>query len=139
MGFRVPTLVAGPYVKQGFVSSKVYDHTSALRELEVAFDLQPLNQRTVAANDLSDFIDTDRLARGEWKPPVEIPMVDPKTWEMDAVCESGKLFAPPSHPILAWADANPERIAGLDRRGDYEAYRRAIRNSLARRSPAKVR
>src|SRR5262249_33550377 len=52
LGFRVPTLVAGPYVKEGLVSSLVYDHTSALRELELVFALDPLTQRSAAANDL---------------------------------------------------------------------------------------
>jgi phospholipase C len=133
MGFRVPTLVAGPYVKEAHVSSVVYDHCSALRELEVTFGLEPLNQRTLAANDLSDFIDADRLAKGDWKPPIAIPMVDPSTWEMDKVCATGKLFAPPSHPVLDWADAHPERIAGLDRRADLPQYRKTIRDFLAAR------
>jgi phospholipase C len=140
MGFRVPTLVAGPYVKEGLVSSTVHDHCSALRELEVAFDLEPLNQRTMAANDLSDFIDAERLAKGDWKPPITIPAVDPSTWEMSMTCFGGSLFAP-SHPVIEWADAHPERIAGFDRRKDAAETTRVIREYLANNpiNPAKVR
>ncbi|HWU89498.1 MAG TPA: alkaline phosphatase family protein, partial [Kofleriaceae bacterium] len=64
LGFRVPALVAGPYVKQGYVSSVQYDHTSALRHLQTTFGLDSLTARVDAANDLTDCIDLDRLARG---------------------------------------------------------------------------
>jgi hypothetical protein len=132
----VPTLVAGPYVKEGHVSSVVYDHCSALRELEVAFGLEPMNQRTAAANDLSDFIDTDRLARGDWKPPIELPEVDVSRWQMGMECSGGMLYQA-SHPVLDWADAHPDRVAGLDLRSRTPEYLRAIREFLARR-PAPV-
>jgi phospholipase C len=133
MGFRVPTLVAGPYVKQSYVSSVTYDHCSALRELEVAFGLEPLNQRTAAAKDLSDFIDADRLAKGDWAKPIALPTVDPSQWPMGAECEGGSLRQA-SHPVLEWADANPELIAGLDLRPQLPEYRRVIRDFVARRA-----
>jgi phospholipase C len=140
MGFRVPTLVAGPYVKQGHVSSVVYDHCSALRELEVAFGLESLNQRTAAANDLSDFIDTDRLARGDWQPPIALPPVDTSVWPMSMECTGGMLArATASHPVLEWADANPERIAGLDMRHRTTEYRQVIREFLANPPPLTTR
>ena len=63
-GFRVPTMVIGPYVKQNYVSSVEYDHTSALKHLQTAFGLEPLNERMNAANDLTDCIDMERLAAG---------------------------------------------------------------------------
>lgn len=140
LGFRVPTLVAGPYVKQGHVSSVIHEHCSALRELEVAFDLEPLNQRTLSASDLSDFIDAERLARGEWAPPIEIPSVDPTQWPMPALCTSGGLrSAGASHPILEWADAHPEAVAGYDLRPELPQYRRAIRDFLAARRSVSVK
>ena len=138
LGFRVPTLVAGPYVKQGYVSSVQYEHCSALRELEVAFSLEPINQRTMAAHDLSDFIDADRLARGDWAPPIQIPMVDPSDttqWPMGAQCMGGG-FPLQDNPILAWADAHAEALGDLDLRPQTAAYRRAIRESLAQPQPA---
>jgi phospholipase C len=138
LGFRVPTLVAGPYVKQGYVRSVQYEHCSALRELELAFSLEPINQRTVAAHDLSDFIDTDRLARGDWAPPIQIPTVDPSDatqWPMGAECRSGS-FPLQDNPILAWADAHAEALGSLDLRPQTAAYRRAIRESLAQVQPS---
>jgi phospholipase C len=138
MGFRVPTLVAGPYVKQGYISSVTYDHCSALRELEAAFGLAPLNQRTAAANDLSDFIDLARLANGDWAPPIQLPVVDASQWPMGPQCTGGMLREA-SHPVLEWADANPDRIAGLDLRPQLAEYRRAIREVVARRIPVLAR
>jgi phospholipase C len=138
MGFRVPTLVAGPYVKEGHVSSTVYDHCSALRHLERVFDLEPLTQRTAAANDLGDFIDQDRLAAGDWRPPITVPTIDVTQWPMGSECTGGALRLE-SHPVLAWADANPDRIAGLDLRAQQPEYARAIREFLARGSTAGIR
>jgi phospholipase C len=140
LGFRVPTLVAGPYVKQGHVSSKQYDHCSALRELELAFGLEPLNQRTIAANDLADFIDTERLARGDWAPPIAIPTVDPTDltqWPMGDNCKPGSVFRE-DNPILAWADAHAAALGSLDRRPQIAEYRRAISEFLDPRSVAPV-
>jgi phospholipase C len=141
LGFRIPALVAGPYVKQGHVSSVQYEHCSALRELELAFGLEPLNERTMAASDLGDFIDADRLARGDWARPVPIPTVDPTDatqWPMDAICKTG---TPPigRHPVLDWADTHPAVLAGLDLRSQTTEYRRAIREFLAQRPAALVK
>ena len=136
LGFRVPAIVAGPYVKQGHVSSLQYEHCSALRELEVAFELEPINQRTMAARDLGDFIDTDRLAKGDWAQPITLPSVDPDDltqWPMGASCMAGPNPFPMAHPVIEWANTNPPQLAGLDRRAQVAEYRRAIRESLAQR------
>ena len=138
LGFRVPTLVAGPYVKQGYISSVQYEHCSALRELERAFGLPSLNQRTMAAPDLSDFLDADRLASGEWALPFLIPTVDPddaNLWPMSDVCRTGSVPRE-DNPILAWADAHAAALGSLDLRSQAPAYRRAIRDSLAAARPA---
>jgi len=76
LGFRVPTIVAGPYVKAGHVSSVQYDHTSALKHLQTHFGLEPLNERMNTANDLMDCIDLERLAAGEPADPVQLPTID---------------------------------------------------------------
>jgi phospholipase C len=140
LGFRVPTLVAGPYVKQGFVSNKVYEHCSALRQLEVAFALEPINARSMAANDLSDFIDAERLAKGDWAQPIEIPAVDPTDatkWPMGAVCSSGSVRE--AHPVLEWADAHPEFLGDRDLRPELPEYRRMIRDFLASHATESVK
>jgi hypothetical protein len=52
---------------------------------------------------------------------------------MGAECEGGSLRQA-SHPVLEWADANPELIAGLDLRPQLPEYRRVIRDFVARRA-----
>jgi phospholipase C len=93
LGFRVPALVIGPYVKQGHVSSVQYDHTSALKHLQNEFDLDPLTARVDAANDLSDCIDMERLAAGDWAEPVQMPQFEfehDSTGEITAVSVGGE-------------------------------------------------
>ncbi|MGN6109795.1 MAG: alkaline phosphatase family protein [Kofleriaceae bacterium] len=139
LGFRVPTLVVGPYVKQGYVSSVQYEHCSALRHLETTFGLEPLNARTAAANDLSDCIDMDRLARGDWARPVALPAIDPTEWEMTGACSGGARVAPAEGdcPIHDWANQYPELHARTDLRGREHEERDAIRAFLAQ--PSRVR
>jgi phospholipase C len=76
LGFRVPTMVIGPYAKKNFVSSVQYDHTSALKHLQQHFDLETLNERMNIANDLMDCIDLERLAANEPADPITLPAVD---------------------------------------------------------------
>jgi phospholipase C len=130
MGFRVPALVIGPYAKQGYVSSVQYDHTSALKELQVAFDLDPLNVRMDMANDLSDCIDMDRLAKGHWAPPAEIPTINIDDWDHNAAgCMASSPFIA-TDPITEWANNNPGKLP--DARADQQMYHRVIRDFLAK-------
>ncbi|MDQ3368859.1 MAG: alkaline phosphatase family protein [Myxococcota bacterium] len=106
LGFRVPAMIAGPYVKQGYVSSVQLDHTSALKHLQNTFGLDSLTARVDAANDLSDAIDMERLAAGDWAQPAAIPMVDRTEYPTtDPRCSSGGGFR--RDPISEWADAHP--------------------------------
>ncbi len=110
MGFRVPTMVVGPYVKQNYVSSVTYDHTSALKHLQTTLGLETINPRMDAANDLMDCIDLDRLAAGDPAPPVQIPLVDRFAWPTtDMRCMSEGGFR--QDPISQWADAHPRGFA----------------------------
>ncbi len=76
LGFRVPTVAIGPYVKQGHVSSVVRDHTSVLAHITSMFGLDPLTDRDAAANDLSELIDLERLEAGKPLAPPELPAVE---------------------------------------------------------------
>jgi phospholipase C len=138
MGFRVPTIVAGPYAKQGHVSSVTYDHTSALKHLANAFELEPLNARMMAANDLMDCIDLERLAAGDPAPPVDIPLPDRFEWPTTATrCMSSGGFRQ-ADPITEWAEQTPGGFRPeYDLRGqtndhklvyDYLAQQRATRS-----------
>jgi phospholipase C len=130
LGFRVPTMVAGPYAKQAHVSSVQYDHTSARKHLQNAFGLEPLNARMDAANDLTDCIDMDRLARGEWAPPAELPEInlDDWAWE-DMKCKSAGGFRH-ADPISQWADKNPGKLGGEYDLRDADPEQRAVREFL---------
>ena len=130
MGFRVPTMVIGPYVKQGHVSSVVFDHTSALKHLQNAFGLESLNVRMDAANDLTDCLDLERLEKGLPAAPAQIPAINSDEWPInDASCMSAGGFRT-MDPITEYADAHPEAFAGYDLRGDREEYLISIRNYL---------
>lgn len=132
MGFRVPTMVIGPYVKQGHVSSVVYDHTSALKHLQNAFGLDSLTARVDAATDLTDCIDLDRLAAGDWAKPAAIPLVDRYEWPTtDPSCISAGGFR--LDPITEWADANPGAFQrAYDRRAHTKEQSQLIYDYVAR-------
>lgn len=137
LGFRVPAMVMGPYVKQGYISPMTYEHCSALRHLEKVFDLEPLNQRTAQATDLDDFIDQDRLRNGDADPGIDLPEVNPMDWPMGEICMSGSLTS--KHDIIDYADRHPEMFAGLDLRHETADYRATIRDFLAQPTPARVK
>ncbi len=72
LGFRVPSVLIGPYVRQG-VDSTQYEHTSWLRWICDKHGIEPWNARIAAADPFSGAIDTDRLATGDPRPAVELP------------------------------------------------------------------
>jgi phospholipase C len=111
LGFRVPAIVAGPYAKQGYVSSVQYDHTSALKHIQNVFGTEPLNMRVSAANDLVDCIDLERLEAGEPAAPVTMPAVDIDEFNVPDACKYDLDFIQSyDHDILEWAHANTERL-----------------------------
>ncbi len=57
LGFRVPTIVAGPRVQQGASVSTQFDHVSVISTLTRRFGLEPLNERVMATADLSLCLD----------------------------------------------------------------------------------
>ncbi len=113
MGFRVPTLVAGPYVKPGHVSSVVMDHCSVLRHLQNMFGLADLNPRVTAANDLTDLLDLDALAAGTPRPPGQIPAVEIDESRIRDECTSSARM---QHDVLRMADEHPRLFRRWDRR-----------------------
>jgi len=127
MGFRVPTLIAGPYAKQNYVSSVVYDHTSPLKHLQNAFGLESLNVRMDAANDLSDCIDMERLMANKPADPITLPTINLDDWPMDpnACSHSGGFKY--ADPISQWADATGKIPKRYDLRDGADEYMRSIR------------
>jgi phospholipase C len=76
LGFRVPAFAIGPWVKPGYASNVQYDHSSGLAHLHNWLGLESLTARDAAANDLTDFLDLDRMARNEPFAPAELPVFE---------------------------------------------------------------
>jgi len=128
MGFRVPTIVAGPYAKQGHVSSVVRDHCSALKHLQVTFGLASINKRIDMANDLSECIDMDRLNADDPAPPIAMPAINPEDYPyLNAACKGGG-FRVSNDPISEFANRRPELFGELDLRDSTDIYLHSIRD-----------
>ncbi|MCP4872649.1 MAG: alkaline phosphatase family protein [Proteobacteria bacterium] len=137
LGFRVPTVIAGPWVKQGAVSHSVYDHTSCLALLEYLHELEPLTARDAAANNLLDVLDEERLLTNTPAAPATLPVIDadPEVIYADE-CLTGLRDAIPEgltgQPELEAAfDALPEPSL-LDRRADTDAIYEACLEEAVR-------
>jgi phospholipase C len=127
LGFRVPAIVAGPYVKAGHVSSVVRNHASALRQIQTLFGAGPDTARIRAAPDLSELIDQGRLSRGEPARPAAIPAIDEAPWKIDDDrCGKEIVLGAPEHDINRLADQHPELVARFDRRPQIEETMRMI-------------
>ncbi len=72
LGFRVPSLLLGGYVKPG-VDHAVYDHTSWLAWICQQHGIAPWTARIAAADPLSAVLDADAMAAGQPRPPIELP------------------------------------------------------------------
>jgi phospholipase C len=76
LGFRVPSLVLGPWVKRRHASHVVYDHTSILATLSALFGTAPLTARDRAAKDLLDTLDLARIDAKTPAPPITLPTIE---------------------------------------------------------------
>jgi phospholipase C len=137
LGFRVPVVVAGPYVKQGYVSSVVRDHTSLIAHLDRMFGLEPLTARSAAAEDLGELLDMERLAAGDPAPPADLPAVEIDESMIDDACY-GARRAPGHTDIERLADAGFFAPA-LDRRGELRDSLHGIGEALDRLNAGRIR
>ncbi len=138
LGFRVPAMVIGPYTKQGYVSSVVYDHTSALKHLENVHGLEPLTARSSAASDLTDCIDLERLAAGQPAAPIALPGVEIDADMLPASCQ-GSSFRTLDHDVLQWAEVNAGRLGHLYRRNAAPQEAATISAFLDRHNLGRIR
>lgn len=90
LGMRVPALVCGPWVRQGHISDELFEHCSALAEVERLFDLEPLTTRDANANNLSSLLDEERMAAGQPYAPAELPTIDMTSDEINAQCDAAR-------------------------------------------------
>lgn len=138
LGFRVPTVVAGPYVKQGHVSSVVRDHTSVMAHMSGMFGLEPLTARVAAAEDLSELIDQERLAAFDPAPPAQMPAIELDEWTIEGECLEGGTLRP--HPTDLELLADRGFFArGLDRRHEARDSLYAIGEALERLNAGRIR
>lgn len=72
MGFRIPALIVGPWVKQG-VDPTVYDHASVLKYVCERFGIEPWNTRIAGVNSIAEALDQDRMAQNLPLDPVVLP------------------------------------------------------------------
>jgi phospholipase C len=110
LGFRVPSMVIGPYAKRGHVSSVTYDHTSAIKHIGNTFGLAPLGMRDAAAADLGDCVDQQRLDAGEASDPIMLPAVEIDDLSLPESCHHMPDFTPRvayDHDILKWVASEP--------------------------------
>ena len=136
LGFRVPTIVAGPYAKRG-VNSTVLEHCSVLAHLERQFGLVPLNARTAASNDLSSTIDTDRMAIGP-DAPIALPAVEIDESQLGADCAMISEILD-DHPMHQLADRFPDRFAKYDHRHLWKDQLYLIGDYLEQHNAGRIR
>ncbi len=74
MGFRVPSIVCGPFVKKGCAISTQLEHVSVMKTACTKWNLPQINQRVMAANDLSSCISPHFLR--DPQRPIPLPMLE---------------------------------------------------------------
>jgi phospholipase C len=99
-GFRVPSIVVSPYTKPGAVTHALHDHTSVLKMIERKWNLPALTYRDANANDLTDFLDMDALARRAPTFPVLPALDDPGSTPAALNCSNaGPGVVPPDGSV----------------------------------------
>jgi phospholipase C len=61
-GFRVPCVVVSPWARPGYISHRVFDHTSICALLEHKWNMPALTHRDARANTMLDMLDLTRPA-----------------------------------------------------------------------------
>ncbi len=121
MGFRVPSIVAGPFAKSGCTVTTEFEHVSILRTLQRRYGLPSLNKRMTAANDLSSCLQPAYFDAP--RPAAVLPAV-PIPWRQ----VEQRSAASNSHPELREALERGLIPPHLDRRAEgLEITRRVLR------------
>ena len=86
LGFRIPAVVAGPWIQPGHVSDVTFDHTSVLAFIQQNWGLPSLTARDADANGLEVLLDTEAMAAGEPLSPADLPVIPLSEEEIRAEC-----------------------------------------------------
>lgn len=102
LGFRIPGLVAGPYVRTGCAVNTTLEHVSVISTLTRRFGLPSFNARAAATNDYSSVIDPEAVKNRAPKPPIRMPALDVSMSALRRRFDAlGSRFAfPDQHPEL---------------------------------------
>jgi phospholipase C len=123
LGFRVPTIVCGPYVRPG-VDHTVFDHTSWLKFICDKYGIAPWTARIAAANSIAAVLDTDRLATGDAAPPITLPPWDLDESTLGPECNYGSGPVAPPTDLERWVRLN---LPAMDRSAQVEAIMAKLR------------
>ena len=115
LGFRVPAFVVGPWVREGYVSNTVFDHTAAMGLVREWFGIdETLTARDAACPPLSEVLDLDRMARNDPIAPLQLPQIALDPEAIEAQCDR-----------RGWPSGQPElqaivqeRFGAMDRTGE---------------------
>ena len=123
LGFRIPALLVGPWVKQT-TDSTVYDHASVLRYVCDRFGIEPWNARIAGANSIAECLDADRMAAYEPISPPSIPAFDYPTMDtLPSECNYGDM-AHGQPELEAWV---AKHMPHTDRRDRLDDLHRLLR------------
>jgi phospholipase C len=116
LGFRVPAMAIGPFVRTGCAIDTVLDHVSVASTIAARWKLAPLNDRVAQTHDLSCVIDP--LALTAPHPPPSLPAVP-----MSRRALAARRASPPprTHEELHDAIDRQRLPPSLDRRGQADA------------------
>ena len=118
LGFRVPTLIAGPFVRKGCSVKTQLEHVSIISSLTKRFGLPSMNARVDATNTVASAINPAYLRNPQ--APAELPVIDV------AMSQLRRRPQRIHHPEL-WEAAELGLIpAYLDGRKDSEAIARRV-------------
>jgi len=119
LGFRVPTLVAGPTVRRGAGIATSLEHASLAATLTARFGLEPLGRRAQAAATFASCIDPARI--DDPQPAPELPML--------SISQSALAARPAisdDHAEIRAAFDAARLGPDLDRRGEADAITRRV-------------
>lgn len=121
LGFRIPALLVGPWVKQT-TDSTVYDHASVLKYVCDRFGIAPWNTRIATANSIASCLDTERMDAYEPISPPTIPAFDAPAFEtLPSECMYGDV-----HGQTELADWVRRNMPHTDRRDQLDDLHRAL-------------
>lgn len=130
LGFRVPAVVVGPYVKTG-PSDVVFDNTSWIKYICEVYGITPWTRRIAAANSIGLLLDTERLAQNAPQAPISLPEFLMDETGLGEECSGDGVFGPvpPEHQeeLALFIETHyPE----LDRRAEKDKILALIRAQL---------